>query len=109
MKLSGVVHQDDLMYLFYQSKVFPYFEDNAPENVMVEKMTAIWANFAKTGEPIPKDNPLFQDVTWTQFTRKNQAYLDIDNSLLMRNGLYIDRMKEWEKLFPLKPLPCDNE
>ncbi|XP_015127076.1 esterase E4 [Diachasma alloeum] len=104
-KPFGVVHQDDLMYLFYQSKVFPYFEDDAPENVMVEKMTAIWANFAKTGEPIPKDNPLFKDVSWTKFTPENQAYLDIDNKLEVKNGLYIDRMKEWERLFPLRPLP----
>ncbi|XP_011310876.1 esterase E4-like [Fopius arisanus] len=104
-KPFGVVHQDDLMYLFYQSKVFPYFEADAPENQMVDKMTAIWANFAKTGEPIPKDNPLFKNITWTKFTTDNQAYLDIGDSFEVKNGLYIDRMNEWEKLFPLRPLP----
>lgn len=46
---SGVVHHDDLIYLFYISKLFPEFKQNDPESVTVDKITTLWANFARTG------------------------------------------------------------
>jgi acetylcholinesterase len=45
----GVVHHDDLIYLFYISVIFPYFDETYPEIEMVEKLSLLWANFAKTG------------------------------------------------------------
>ncbi|XP_015127077.1 esterase FE4 [Diachasma alloeum] len=99
----GVVHHDDLLYLFNIS-FFPYFEENSPEIPTVERQTAMWAHFAKTGEPIPKDNKLFANTTWTKFTLNNNAYLGIGDELTMKTGLYAERMNLWEKLFPLNAL-----
>lgn len=45
----GVVHHDDLIYLFYIQKLFPLFKDTDPESITVNKLTTLWANFAKTG------------------------------------------------------------
>lgn len=45
----GVVHHDDLIYLFYISKLFPEFKPSDPESQTVEKLTTLWANFARTG------------------------------------------------------------
>lgn len=45
----GVVHHDDLIYLFYISKLFPEFKPTDPESVTVDKITTLWANFARTG------------------------------------------------------------
>lgn len=68
-------------------------------------MTTIWANFAKTGEPIPNDNALFANVTWEKYTSKDEKYLDIGSELVTKTGLNSDRMKLWDELFPAKPLP----
>lgn len=99
-KPYGVSHNDDLMYLLYISQ-FPFFKENDPEIPTVERMTAIWENFAKTGEPIPKDNELFKNVTWEKFTSENKSYLEINNELTMKDGvIYPERMNVWDKLFP---------
>jgi carboxylesterase type B len=47
--LAGVVHHDDLIYLFYVSAIFPYFDDSYPEAEMVTTLTSLWATFAQTG------------------------------------------------------------
>lgn len=98
---TGVVHHDDLLYLFCVS-FFPYFDENSPEIPTVERMTKIWANFAKTGEPIPRDDEIFSNVTWTPFDVKNKKYLEIGHELVMKTNLHGDRMDQWERLFPLE-------
>lgn len=45
----GAVHHDDLIYVAYISKLFPFFDETYPEAKMVTKLTTIYANFAKTG------------------------------------------------------------
>nr|QCC89018.1 carboxylesterase 3 [Meteorus pulchricornis] len=102
-KPYGVVHHDDLLYLFYVS-FFPYFDAEAPEIKAVKRSTAMWVNFAKTGEPIPKDRDEFKNITWTPFTKENKAYLEIGNELIMKSGLNEERMNEWDKMFPLPDL-----
>ena len=89
------------MYIFYLKR-FSKFQKDDPEIPTVERMTAIWENFAKTGEPIPKDNDLFKNINWESFTPKNKRYLEINNTLTMKNGLInAKRMEFWDSLFPL--------
>ncbi|XP_051168374.1 esterase FE4-like isoform X3 [Leptopilina boulardi] len=100
-KPYGVTHHDDLMYIFY-IKQFPLFKKDDPETRIVERMTAIWENFAKTGKPIPRDNELFENVSWKKFTPQCKRHLEIGNELVMRNGLINPKeMALWDKLFPL--------
>lgn len=99
MFLRGIAHQDDLFYLFYTSS-FPMFENNDPEIPLVEKMTAMWANFAKNGEPIDRGNSIFNDVTWEKYTEENLAYLEISDNLVMKQNFFPDRMAFWETLYP---------
>ncbi|XP_001603584.1 esterase E4 [Nasonia vitripennis] len=100
-KPYGVVHHDDLIYVFYISYAFPFFDKDAPETPMVEKMTSIWANFAKTGEPIPKNNDLFKKVKWNVLTPENHKYLEINDTFAMKANLFADRYELWGRLFPL--------
>lgn len=51
----GAVHHDDLIYVAYISKLFPFFDETYPEAKMVTKLTTIYANFAKTGWEIIND------------------------------------------------------
>lgn len=100
MFLLGVSLHDDLLYLFKRYD-FPKLEKDAPELKTVERMTAIWANFAKTGEPIPEKNSIFKNVVWEKFTTCDTKYLDIGDELVTKTGLYANRMKRWDTLFPL--------
>ncbi|XP_019873364.2 esterase E4 [Aethina tumida] len=98
----GVVHNDDLMYLFYIEKLFPFFKDTTPNDAeMVQKMTTLWANFVKTGNPIPAPTEKLDNVKWEPFTTKTQKYMDIANKLVLNEKLNEKRYAEWEKLFPL--------
>ncbi|XP_012344184.1 esterase E4-like [Apis florea] len=95
----GIEHQDDLQYLFYMEKIFPYFHEFTPEKRMVELYTSMWASFMENGEPVPNNNEAFKGVTWDRFVQNN--YLEINLNSSMKTGLYSDRMKKWENLFPL--------
>ncbi|KAJ8686636.1 hypothetical protein QAD02_022430 [Eretmocerus hayati] len=103
-KPYGVVHHDDLTYLFYLSFGFPLLKPRDPEVKMVEKLTAMWANFAKTGHPIPSSNRLFNGVTWRSLNQKTKEYLEINEKLTMKKNMFKDRYDLWERLFPLDPL-----
>nr|CAH7758728.1 unnamed protein product [Callosobruchus chinensis] len=99
----GVVHHDDLIYLFYIQKVFPKFNATSPrpEIDMVEKLTTLHTNFAKTGNPTPTRNPTLDNVKWDTFNLQTQKYLDIGDKLVMKERMYEDRVKLWEDLYPL--------
>ncbi|XP_076180102.1 esterase E4-like [Ptiloglossa arizonensis] len=99
----GVVHHDDLQYLFYMKKLFPFFDETAPEVPLVELYTSMWTNFVATGEPVPKTGA-FKNIRWDRFVAEKDNYLEINLNPTMRTGLYLDRMHEWERLFPLAPV-----
>ncbi|XP_034181508.2 uncharacterized protein LOC117604963 [Osmia lignaria lignaria] len=98
----GVVHQDDLQYLFFMKSFFPFFDETAPEIPIVELYTSIWTSFVQSGEPVPKSGP-FNKIKWDRFIPNQDNYLEINTDPTMKTGLYLDRMQEWEKLFPLPP------
>ncbi|CAH1135617.1 unnamed protein product [Ceutorhynchus assimilis] len=101
-KTYGVVHMDDLIYLFDIPAQFPVFNATGPKEIeIVEKLTRLYANFAKHGTPTPRVDPKLDNVKWETFNNKTQKYLDIGNKLVIRERLYEKRYEEWEKLFPL--------
>ncbi|KAK4874277.1 hypothetical protein RN001_013637 [Aquatica leii] len=97
----GVVHHDDLIYIFYISEIFPKFNLTDPEYATVFKLTTILANFALTGKPIPKRSADLDNVDWIPYTKQNNNYMDIGKTLKMSENLYEDRYSVWDKLFPL--------
>ncbi|KAJ4446943.1 hypothetical protein ANN_13645 [Periplaneta americana] len=48
-ELAGVCHMDELMYLFPQDHMFPNSTKTKEDDEMVDIMTNIWTNFARTG------------------------------------------------------------
>lgn len=101
---AGVAHQDDLQYIFNITEWFPSLQKDDPEVLTTERVTAMWASFALSGDPIPKNNDKFKDVSWEPYTKENQRYLEINDNLVMKTGLYLDRMNLWDKLFALWPI-----
>ncbi|XP_037303219.1 esterase FE4 [Manduca sexta] len=102
----AVAHHDDLIYVFSLSYRFPTIEvSDSEDSKMVDKMTAMWYNFAKTGIPNPsaesqepKDSGSF---TWPVMTPSKRAYLRIDKQFSVHENLFEDRFKVWEELYPI--------
>jgi hypothetical protein len=47
--IAGVVHLDDLLYLFPQNQMLPNLKFTPDDEDMVDTMTSLWVNFAHTG------------------------------------------------------------
>nr|WRX06034.1 CCE016e [Helicoverpa armigera] len=88
-------HADDLLYLFNAKLLNTKVDMKSYTFQLIDKVTTLWTNFAKFGNPTP-DNSL--GVTWTPFTLENEEYLDIGNELVP--GVKPDReeVQLWEKI-----------
>jgi len=62
---GGVSHADDLLYLFNLPAYF-----NAEEARMVDRMTQLYANFARYGNPTPPE----EEEQWAQWSPRWQAF-----------------------------------
>ncbi|XP_059617683.1 juvenile hormone esterase [Phlebotomus argentipes] len=102
-KPYGVVHHDDLLYLFGVPLLAPTFAQNDPENLNVERMTRLWTTFAGKGNPNNPNDEYLSSAQWTPYSSLLDNYLEIGNgdNFTMREGLYSDRFRVWDELFPL--------
>merc|ERR1711994_503792 len=94
----GVVHGDDLQYLF---KMPPYMKDEGIESTeddkkMIDLMVTYWSNFAKYGNPSP-----FRDAigaNWTPVRPGQKNYLDLQLEPSMKKNFAAERMLFWERM-----------
>ncbi|XP_059470573.1 esterase E4-like [Neocloeon triangulifer] len=102
--MSGSAHGDELGYLFSRNGV-DWKNLTAKDLSTIDKLTTMWANFAKKGNPTP-DSGL--GVKWIPVKRNNirdpsavhTQYMDIGENLTMRNeSLNSQRMQFWSKLY----------
>ncbi|XP_063709566.1 juvenile hormone esterase-like [Culicoides brevitarsis] len=56
--VKGACHADDIFYLFNMTMAHVPVEENSDEAVIRASMTKLWTNFAKYGEPTPKNTNL---------------------------------------------------
>nr|ARK19930.1 carboxylic ester hydrolase [Ampulex compressa] len=101
----GVVHHDDLQYLFYMSFIFPFLNSTDPEVAMVERYTSIVSHFAQTGEPLPQQQEEFRNVTWERYEPRRDNYLEINLQPEMKRGFFTERLSIWKRLFPVNLRP----
>lgn len=78
--LEGATHADDLFYLF-KARVWPFWI-NKEDQVIIDRMTAMWTNFAKYGNPTPKITKELP-VKWEPSTKNDMKFLYIDKDLYM--------------------------
>ncbi|KAJ8708869.1 hypothetical protein PYW08_010251 [Mythimna loreyi] len=99
-------HHDDLIYLFSLSYRFPMIGvDDSLDSKMVDKMTAIWYNFANTGYPISLgDTNEMSSVSWPAMRPAMRNYLHIDKDFSVLQNLNEDRFKVWDELYPIRKL-----
>ncbi|XP_043501481.1 esterase E4-like [Polistes fuscatus] len=77
---KGASHADELSYLFY----LPLCKAKNPlppakgtkDRAMIERLTYLWTNFAKTGNPTSSLNE-YVNTTWTPVSNDTLTYLEI--------------------------------
>merc|ERR1711881_207083 len=96
----GVVHGDDLQYLFKSPLYDEFFEGvefTEDDKKMIDLMVTLWSNFAKYGNPTPFKNAGIANWTPVQPDQKN--YLDLQLEPSMKKDLTPERMMFWERMF----------
>ena len=96
----GVCHSDDLLYLFPMGPI-PNPLKTESDRWVSSHMTAMWCNFATSGDPAPEWRPLERDGD------KSQAYMVIDTELAMEDGEERGlEEKEWNEIVASCHFPC---
>ena len=79
-KLLGAAHGYEIAFLTGDYKYGPItryvYPKSKSRDAMEAKMMAVWANFAKTGNP-----SLINDIQWPIFTASNQLFMKLDTDL----------------------------
>ncbi|XP_041970152.1 acetylcholinesterase-like [Aricia agestis] len=95
---SGAAHADELGYLFHGKimKTIP----TAQDVTMVDKISKLWTNFIKYGNPTPETNALIP-VIWPPMVGTNGILrgLQIDKHLQVISRPFHSRMAFWELLY----------
>ncbi|CAG9791740.1 unnamed protein product [Diatraea saccharalis] len=96
IKIGSAVHADEIGYLF---DVESLVEEQNPEDMLVlDRMTTMWTNFAKYGDPTPYTSDLL-DVKWTQLSNKRYTYLNINSTSTIGQRPAADRMTFWDLFY----------
>ncbi|XP_074027358.1 carboxylic ester hydrolase isoform X2 [Leptinotarsa decemlineata] len=75
ISLQGVAHIEDVIYIWK----FSGLELTPEADETRKRMTKIWSNFARYGNPTPTVDPLLQNIIWPQIPKtKDIPYLRID-------------------------------
>ena len=96
----GVCHSDDLLYVFPMGPL-PNALSTESDRQVSRHMTAMWCNFAASGDPAPEWRPLGRDGD------KRHAYMVIDTDLAMEDGE--ERRleeQEWNEIVASCRFPC---
>ncbi|XP_063709086.1 esterase B1-like [Culicoides brevitarsis] len=99
----GVAHGDELGYLFaapsYMYVGVNMLDIARREMVTKNRMVKMWTNFAKYGNPTPRDFWPFYTI-WEPMKDKKFSYLDISDDLEMIEGVpNVDRVEFWDEVY----------
>ncbi|KAL9898541.1 juvenile hormone esterase-like [Glossina fuscipes fuscipes] len=100
---EGAMHHDELLYLFHVPVRTPLFSKTDHENKIIERLTRMWTEFAKRGNPNDSKDSYLKNFEWPTYTDSKKEYLEIgDNLTKINGGIFMDRFQLWDSLFPLK-------
>ncbi|EDW88660.1 juvenile hormone esterase [Drosophila yakuba] len=97
----GVVHHDDLMYLFVEPSISRMFTEDDQEFRMVDIMVRMFSAFAYKGDPNKPTDLALRDIRWRPFSFKKRYYLDIGQHITLQENLNAEHYEIWKRLFPL--------
>ncbi|XP_014603712.1 PREDICTED: venom carboxylesterase-6 [Polistes canadensis] len=95
----GVTHADDLHYLFpVGEQLFKEISPSKEDQKMIDTMTSLWFNFAKTGNPTPEITNIITEK-WKPVRTEALEYYYINNTKLsMSRDLHPKRREFWDNL-----------
>ncbi|XP_068633811.1 juvenile hormone esterase-like [Battus philenor] len=91
-----VCHADDLPYLFPITVGGAKIDTSTAGFRMVDRVTELWTNFAKCGNPTPDES---FGVTWSPYTVEGQEYLEIGEELVPASRPDADAMEFWQNIY----------
>lgn len=94
----GACHADELAYLF-KPQTMGSLQSGSPEEVMVKRLTKLWTNFAKYGNPNPRTTDDLLEIEWKPVQKSGLNYLNIDTEVSVGVNPDAARMKFWDQLY----------
>nr|UXP71993.1 esterase [Manduca sexta] len=91
-KYPGATHADELFYMFKLrvTLVFTF-----PEMEFINKLTTLWTNFAKYGDPTPTTSDLIP-IKWERLKKDDPKAMELNKKLKMVPLWYEDTLKYWD-------------
>ncbi|KAJ8714215.1 hypothetical protein PYW08_007835 [Mythimna loreyi] len=96
---TGAIHADELGYLF-DSDIFSGDTITPEDQLMIDRITTLWTNFAKYGDPTPDTSELLP-VKWEPITKTSQPYLSLDSDLTLEARPFQEKMSFWDIFYRL--------
>uniref|UniRef100_A0A2A4JTK7 Carboxylesterase type B domain-containing protein n=1 Tax=Heliothis virescens TaxID=7102 RepID=A0A2A4JTK7_HELVI len=98
LDVPGAIHADELGYLFDMEILRG---DISPEDqLMIDRLTTLWTNFAKYGNPTPETSDLLPEK-WVPITKTTQPYLSLDADITMAARPFQEAMAFWDVFYKL--------
>ncbi|KAG5680864.1 hypothetical protein PVAND_010345 [Polypedilum vanderplanki] len=97
-KPFGMSHADDIQYVLNTWYVGEDINITDPENLMIERMTRIWAQFAWTGNPNNYADEYIGEMRWPKYDTKDEYYMEIGQHLIEKHGLFLERFSIWDQI-----------
>ncbi|KAI8440013.1 hypothetical protein MSG28_001449 [Choristoneura fumiferana] len=103
--LSGAAHSAELPFLFDLYGDFGELMTHSSTEddlLMVDRLTTLWTNFIKYGNPTPETSELIP-VTWSPVTANSRPYLIINKELRMETEerFLKERMAFWDLFYSI--------
>lgn len=96
---TGASHADDVFYLFKEHGSAS-IKPGSLEDQCVDKLVKLWTNFAKYGNPTPKEKlDSLINVEWPKATKDALHYLEIGNTFDVGKEPDMERVEFWDKLY----------
>ncbi|CAG5010096.1 unnamed protein product [Parnassius apollo] len=89
-------HTAELHFLFPASNTNNDVNDN--DQLIINRITTLWANFVKYGNPTPMTTELLP-VTWEPVTTNTRPYLVIDTDTKLDHRIFNSRMAFWDLFY----------
>uniref|UniRef100_A0A2A4JU71 Carboxylic ester hydrolase n=1 Tax=Heliothis virescens TaxID=7102 RepID=A0A2A4JU71_HELVI len=97
-------HADELAYLFDNTRRSTEASEEEKielmQSPMRARLTLLWTNFAKYGNPTPEPTELVPFI-WTPITKTTQPYVDMDSEYTLSSRPDHSRMAFWDLFYKL--------
>ncbi|XP_069688902.1 esterase E4-like [Periplaneta americana] len=94
----GMCHGDDMLYLFPGNSMSPNLTGTIEDHRMIDIVTTLWTNFARTGNPTDSVSDLIP-VSWAPVTMSTGNYLEIGSQLRMHTNLLPLHVRLWRNVY----------